>query len=210
MSERRSAIRRLVVAVFAIVVAIVGGGALTACSSSSKRVVVPAPTTTSSTVHAVPHPGRESLQFREVERTIPYAGPTTATTARGIAATTCENGKRVTDPARDIANLRVVLADRVKTSCYVLGPVLLTVRNIERAQAVVKPTTAEWEINVHFANDDFVTKIAGPEVGRQVAVVLDHVVESAPTVNQGITGRDITISGGFDEATARSIARELS
>jgi preprotein translocase subunit SecD len=38
----------------------------------------------------------------------------------------------------------------------------------------------------------------------------DHVVESAPTVNQGITGRDITISGNFDEATARSIAKQLS
>jgi preprotein translocase subunit SecD len=161
-------------------------------------------------VHAVSHPGRASLQFREVEGTIPYAGPTTATTARGIAAATCENGKRVTNPARDTPNLRVVLADRLEKSCYLLGPVLLTVRNIERAQAVVNPTTAEWEINVSFANDDFVTKITGPEVGRQVAVVLDHVVESAPTVNQGITGRDITISGDFDEATARNIAQELS
>ena len=34
--------------------------------------------------------------------------------------------------------------------------------------------------NVHFKNNDFLTKIAGPLVGKQVAIELDGVVQSAP------------------------------
>ena len=176
-------------------------GVLAACSSSATRVVVP-PVPPTSTVPTAANPEREALQFREVEGTIPYAGPTSATTIPGFLPATCENGKLVTPAAHDASGLQIVLPDRARTSCYVMGPVLLTGRTVESAEALVNRTTATWEINVHFANNDFVTKVASREIGRQVAIVLDHVVESAPTIDQGITGQDITISGNFDEATA--------
>jgi beta-lactam-binding protein with PASTA domain len=35
-------------------------------------------------------------------------------------------------------------------------------------------------------------------------------VLSAPTINQGITGRDVTIAGNFTQAEAEKIAAELS
>ncbi len=104
---------------------------------------------------------------------------------------------------------QIVLPDRQKKTCYLLGPILLTENNVGRADAVVDPTSSNWTINVHFMNDDFVTKVAGPEVGRQIAVILDGVVESAPTINAGITGQDVTISSSFDEATARAIAARI-
>ena len=175
--------------------------ALSGCSSSSKSIVVVPPVPTTSTVRIAANSERAALEFREVEASIPYVGATPST---------CENGRLVTPAASDTASRPAVLADRAKTACYLLGSVLLTGRNIASAEAVVNPTTATWEINVHFANNDFVRKVASREIGKQVAIVLDHVVESAPTIDQGITGQDITISGNFDEATVRSIAEKLS
>ena len=104
----------------------------------------------------------------------------------------------------------MTFADRHKTACYALGPVVLTGHNIATARAVVNQTTSQWEVDLHFSNDDFVTKVAQPYVNQEVAIVLDAVVESVPTINAGITGRDITFSGDFDEATARAIAKKLS
>jgi hypothetical protein len=64
-------------------------------------------------------------------------------------------------------------------------------------------------VNVHFANDDFVKDVATREVGRQIAIVLDGVVQSAPVVNAGITGEDVTITGNYDESTARDVAARI-
>ena len=36
-----------------------------------------------------------------------------------------------------------------------------------------------------------------PYVGKQVAIELDGVVQSAPEINPGITGRDVQITGDF-------------
>ena len=52
-------------------------------------------------------------------------------------------------------------------------------------------TNSQFVTNIHFKNNDFVDKIAGPLVGKQVAIELDGVVQSAPTINPGITGRDV-------------------
>jgi preprotein translocase subunit SecD len=187
----------------AIVAPAVIGAALigTSCGSSSKAVIpVPVSTTT-----ARPNPERDALAFREVLGQVPYAAVAGAPTTN-----TCESGKLVTRGSATASSGSVVLPDRRKTVCYLLGPTLLTGHNISAASAVVSTTTAAWEVTLHFANDDFVTKVATPEVNKQVAIVLAGVVESVPTINAGITGRDLTIAGQFDEATARALARSLS
>jgi preprotein translocase subunit SecD len=102
-----------------------------------------------------------------------------------------------------------VLADEKRTVCYLLGPVLLTGHNVGAADAALDKTTTEWVVNLHFDTDDFVQKVASVEVGKQVAIAFRGVVESAPTVNPGITGRDVTISGTFDETEARRLAAEI-
>ncbi|HEV7526738.1 MAG TPA: hypothetical protein VGP92_17355, partial [Acidimicrobiia bacterium] len=154
---------------------------------------------------AAPHAGRDSLQFREVLTTTPYPTGTNPGTQNA-----CEPGGHVPPASTATEPAQIALPDRKRTACYVLGKVLLTGHDIVTAQAVVNPTTAAWEVNLHFANDNFVTKVAAPYEGRQIAIVVDGVVESAPTINPGITGQDVTISGSFDEATARAIARRLS
>jgi hypothetical protein len=153
------------------------------------------------------------LRFREVLGLIPF-GPAAMPPAARQVAGTCENGKLVTPRDKDVASANnVILADKADArghhlACYVLGPTIMTGHSIGMARSVRDPSSG-WQIDVHFKNDDFLHLIAGPYVGKTVAIVLDGIVESAPTINTGITGRDVTISGTFTETEAAHIALVL-
>jgi hypothetical protein len=198
--------RRLVLAIVTGVVLVATVLVLIADQHGTRRVQVnQVPTTTTA-------PG-DALAFREVRGILPYRGGATPSSSKGgtaSASTSCEDGALVTPRAKQTARDSVVLPDRSHSTCYLLGPTLLTGHDISTADAVIDPTIAEWTVNLHFANNDFVAKVAVPYVGRQIAIVLNGVVESAPTINSGITGQDVTISGQFDEATAKGIASSLA
>jgi preprotein translocase subunit SecD len=140
----------------------------------------------------------------------------TTTTVKGATTTTvpvatpenstCRDGKAVTP---DVSAKQVVLPDTKNTVCYILGPTILTGRNVGSASAVVNSTSGGWEVNVHFKNNDFVTKVAQPYVNKQVAIELDGIVQSAPNINPGITGQDVTISGSFSSKEAHQLALVL-
>jgi preprotein translocase subunit SecD len=102
----------------------------------------------------------------------------------------------------------VILPDKDKTSCYLLGPTILTGRNIGSASAVVNSNGA-WQVDVTFKNNDFVEKVATPNVGKQVAIVLDGIVQSAPKIDAGITGKSVTITGNFSSKEAHQLALVL-
>jgi preprotein translocase subunit SecD len=93
--------------------------------------------------------------------------------------------------------------------CFSLGPVLIARSNLDAASAMHDDATAQWVVNVHFADDEFLDKVAEPMIGRRIAIVVDGDVQSVPEVNPGITGRDVQISGGFTEAEARALATRL-
>jgi preprotein translocase subunit SecD len=103
----------------------------------------------------------------------------------------------------------VVLPDRKRTFCYVLGPAVVTGKSIGTAGTQYDSNTSQWVTNVHFKNNDFVDKIAGPYLEKLVAIELDGVVQSAPKINQGITGRDVQISGDFTQGEAKDLALVL-
>jgi preprotein translocase subunit SecD len=192
-----------------------------ACSSSDKKTTPPPPTsttptttttattkttvaaraTTTTTAAAVPPVRRrDALLFREVIATLPYSG----------GADSCGGGTRVTPSAKDTPAARqVILPDRQKTVCYVLGPSLLNGQSISSATAEQVPTTADWSVTVHFSNNDFVTKVASPLVGKQLAIIFDHVVQSAPVIRENITTPDVSISANFTEAEARALVGAL-
>ena len=46
-------------------------------------------------------------------------------------------------------------------------------------------------------------------IGRDMAIVIDGQVVAAPRINPGITGKNLQISGNFDEQTAERIAAGL-
>jgi preprotein translocase subunit SecD len=159
--------------------------------------------------------------------TRPAAGPTTVapttapaakgtpTTVKGATSTTvpanaqnstCRDGAAVT-PDRPLQ--QVILPDKDKLYCYLLGPTILTGRGIGSATAIVNTTTGQWQVDVHFKNNDFVTKVASPNVNKQVAIVLDGIVQSAPKINSGITGQNVTITGNFSSKEAHQLALVL-
>jgi preprotein translocase subunit SecD len=133
-------------------------------------------------------------------------GATTTTTVPKSDGT-CQDGKLVTK--NNPADKQVVLPDSKNTVCFLLGPTIMTGRNVGSADAIVNTNTGGWEVNVHFKNNDFVQKVAQPYVNKQVAIELDGVVQSAPTINQGITGQDVTISGNFSSKEAHQLALVL-
>src|SRR5262249_32095897 len=73
----------------------------------------------------------------------------------------------------------------------------------------VYDTSQGWVTNVKFKNNDFLDKIAQPLVGKLVAIDLDGVVQSYPQIHEGITGRDVQISGTFTQGEAKDLALVL-
>lgn len=150
------------------------------------------------------------------------APATTATTAAGATTTTKPGAtttttapaqqscaKIITPRDKNTATATVVLPDRDHTGCYLLGPSLLTGKGISHADPRFDTTSSSWVVDITFKNDDFVTKVATPYVNQDVAIELDGVVQSAPKINPGITGRNVQISGNFSEGEARDLALVL-
>jgi preprotein translocase subunit SecD len=177
-------------------------GALSTIDTAPIVAVRPAAVTTSTA--ATPTTAAPTTVKGSTATTV--KGATTTTTTPAATDSTCRDGKAVTP---DVADKTVLLPDLQKTACYVLGPTIMTGRNVGTATAVVNPNTAAWEVNVHFKNNDFVTKVATPYVNQEVAIELDGVVQSAPKINAGITGQDITISGSFTSKEAHNLALVL-
>jgi preprotein translocase subunit SecD len=152
------------------------------------------------------------LEFRPVIGVIPY-GPLPSMPS-ALRASTCRSGKLVTPRSKDNASSpQVMLPDKLDrlghhTVCYVLGSQLLTGEGIGMARQFHDPTNG-WLVQVAFKNDDFVTKVAKPYVNQQVAIVLDGIVESAPTIVPGITSPNVQITGHFTEAEASDLALAL-
>ena len=86
---------------------------------------------------------------------------------------------------------------------------LLTGAGVASATVVYDENSSQWAVNVHFANNDFLTKIAVPYLNKTVAIVLDGVVQGAPVINPGITGRDVEITGDDTQAQATDIAAAI-
>jgi preprotein translocase subunit SecD len=94
-------------------------------------------------------------------------------------------------------------------SCFLLGPTVLGGRNISSAEARYDTNTSTYVTDVTFRTDEFVDKVATPYVNQRVAIELDGVVQSAPTINPGIEGRTVTISGDFSKGEAEDLSRLL-
>lgn len=127
----------------------------------------------------------------------------------------------VTPADEDEADAYVVLAD-TDGNRLCLGPTLLTGEVVETADVALGLGGAGWEVNPTFRPgeqgiDQFnevadVCFNADPEIcpTRRLAVVLDHIVISAPSINAQRFSRDqIVISGDFEEEEARLLAESL-
>ncbi len=127
----------------------------------------------------------------------------------------------VTADDDDVAENYVVLADDVGNR-YCLGPTLLTGEVVETADVGLAFTGTGWQVNPVFKpGDDGINQFndvaaecfnGNAEVcpSTRLAVVLDHNVISAPSINAPQFARNqIVISGDFEEEEARRLAEAL-
>ena len=170
----------------------------------------------------------ESAAGPAQEPTTTTAPPATTTTAPGTDPTaTTVPAQEAQVPAltprdQDVAEQPVLLAGADGTTIYQLGPSLATGRIVKTASADIQ--NGQWLVRLEMRGGedgiDTFNEIAAtcyaqnpdPQVcpTGQLAIVLDSVVQSAPTINQPSYGaEDIQISGSFDESEAKDLALVL-
>jgi preprotein translocase subunit SecD len=94
---------------------------------------------------------------------------------------------------------------------YELGPVLLYGTIIHSATAALS-TAGQWQVNFTTTSkgSSAFDAMAAKEYQKQVAIVLDNVIESAPTINATAFHGQGQITGSFTESQAKDLALELS
>ena len=107
--------------------------------------------------------------------------------------------------------IRDVISTDATTGAPVLGDVLLTGDVITDATIGTDPNTGEIQVNVTFNSEGTQTwgEITSARVGKQIAIVLDGVVQSAPVVNEPILGGNTAISGQFTPEEAKKLKTVL-
>ena len=165
------------------------------------------------------------------------AAPDGATTTTAPPATTVpgqEPGQvPTTEPEDNVAEAEVVLPqldeDGEVVQRYRLGPTQVTGRAVDSAQARLQGAV-QWTVELSFTDsgiDEFnalaatcapasatcppsgINQETGQPVGS-VAIELDGVVQSAPTIQEASFTRDqVTISGSFTEGQAKDLALVL-
>ncbi|HEX6165804.1 MAG TPA: protein translocase subunit SecD [Acidimicrobiales bacterium] len=148
--------------------------------------------------------------------------PETTTTTAGEGDQPAEAEPPTLTPRdQDEADATVTLPGGDGQTVYVLGPTLATGRIVRTAAADIQ--TGQWLVGLEMrGGEDGIDKFneiaaqcyqaADPAVcptGR-LAIVLDSVVQSAPTINNPTFAADqISISGSFSESEAKDLALVL-
>jgi len=88
----------------------------------------------------------------------------------------------------------------------------LTGKDLKRAQVTFNQNDGTPQVTVDFSSDGGkkFADITARNVGKQVAIVLDNQIISAPTVREAIPSGTAVISGGFSLDEAKSLAIELN
>jgi preprotein translocase subunit SecD len=188
-----------------------GGGGTTTTTAGGA-----ATTTTAPDENAAGLPLGESAGAAQ-EPTTTTAPPTTTTTAPGAPA---QSGPvELTSRDDDTADATVTLQGKDGEGVYQLGPALATGQIVSSARAEIPQ--GQWIVALSMKGGadgiDKFNEIAAQcnppsatcPTGR-LAIVLDSVVQSAPTINEPSYSKDdITISGSFTEGEAKDLALVL-
>jgi len=105
---------------------------------------------------------------------------------------------------------------------FVLGPVVIGGEDFESAAAVLSSQgqlggVSQWTVTFELDDDgadrfaEATTQAVGaPPPTDQIAIIVDRVVISSPTVQSAITGGSGEITGGFAETEAKDLATQLN
>ena len=157
------------------------------------------------------------LEERAVREIVPVNDP------RPVTCGTDEERELPRCSAEALENEEVVFpgpAGNGQVAKYVLGPVIISGDNFESATAVIASQgqlgAQEWTVAFELDEDGSrafeeatTAAVGAPPPTDQIAIVVDRVVISSPTVQSAITGRG-EISGGFTEQSAKDLATQLN
>src|SRR5688500_2512945 len=158
------------------------------------------------------------LRFRPVLEILPPEGfkPSTTTTAPAdpAASTTTTTEVPTTKREDDKADQVVVLPefeDDTVVARYRLGPAELTGKALKSARANFTAESGQWGVTFTMTGEGGkqFDELAKRNYQRQVAIVLDGVVKSAPQINATEFKGTGEISGDFGEREAKDLALVL-
>jgi preprotein translocase subunit SecD len=136
-------------------------------------------------------PGR--LRFREVLDAAPPHGACPAATSDD-------------DPAAD-----VVACASDGSEQYHLGKAAVVGTDVKKATAQQDQQLGQWQVLIAFtgAGQKRFTDLTTQLVGKRLAIELDGVVITAPTIQTTIDG-DAQVTGSFTQSSAEALANDLS
>jgi preprotein translocase subunit SecD len=176
------------------------------------------------------------LRFRPVISDLPAEStPSTTSTTAPQATTTTAAGPTTTSPAttsttvsaaavpttprdQDDPKSQVVLPQKDKSGRvsqrYLLGPAEVFGSVVKSARADAPQAGGDWQVTVDFTNDggSKFKSLAQANVNKRVAIVLDGVVESAPTIQPNLLtnfNNSAQITGQFSQKEAKDLSTVL-
>lgn len=134
--------------------------------------------------------------------------PDTTTTTVFDESTAPTLDELITQPEQDDPEKVVILPSSDGTEIYLLGPSEASGVIVGDANATF---TNEWFVSVEFTDEGSAVwdAIAQANLGRQLGIVLDGAVESAPTIQTTEFGGSARITGDFDQQRAEDLALVL-
>jgi preprotein translocase subunit SecD len=168
------------------------------------------------------------LRFRQVLAESSALGGTSAsaaTPAAGVsaevnakfAALDCTNATNLQGTGADAPTDVIVACSRTGASKYILAPAEVLGRQVSKATAGIDQQGASaWYVLLTFNGEGTkafgaltarVTTLASPQ--NQVAIVLDGLVVSAPSINEAIPSGNAQITGSFSQLEAQDLANVL-
>ena len=168
------------------------------------------------------------LRFRQVlaeSSALGGTGTSAATPAAGVsaeviarfAALDCTNPANLQGTGADAPTDVIVACSRTGASKYILAPAEVLGRQVSKASAGIDQQGASaWYVLLTFNGEG--TKAFGaltsrvttlPSPQNQVAIVLDGLVVSAPSINEAIPSGNAQITGSFSQVEANDLANVL-
>ncbi len=135
--------------------------------------------------------------------------PETTTTTEFDPSTAPTEAEMVTQPEDDTVDASVIFPGREGDGVYyLLGPAEATGEIVATANATF---TGQWLVALSFTDEgsDEFDALAARNFQRPVAIVLDGIVESAPTIQQTDFNGSAQITGNFEQEEAEDLATAL-
>ena len=146
----------------------------------------------------------------------PTAGVTPELSAK-FAALDCSKLENQQGTGADSPSETIVACSRTGASKYILAPAEVLGQQVSKASAGIdQQGSAGWFVSLSFNGEGTsafgaltgrVTSLASPL--NQVAIVLDGLVVSAPSINEAIPSGNAQITGSFTQTEAEDLANVL-